>query len=116
MNRDRKLSRRSFLATVTGSGLALVPLGRATGQGSPALPTAVPEAVDSDKGFASDNNNLGGARSGGLRGRVNRCSDEDSGPGSDPLGESRLRNAWSDGDRGPKSDPSRICPRPWYGR
>jgi hypothetical protein len=46
---------------------------------------------------------------------VNQCSDNDAGPGADPLGESRTRHTYSDNDRGQRADAAqRRCPRPWY--
>ena len=95
MTSSRKLCRRSFLACVTGGAPFLV-LARAAAAQQPAEPPpSTPEerrpgrtpVHDSDKGQNTDNWNIGGARGVG-RARVAQCSDRDSGPGADPLGES----------------------------
>ena len=120
MTCSRKLCRRSFLACVTGGAPFLV-LARAAAAPQPAEhPPSPPEertqVYDTDKGQNTDNWNIGGARGVG-RARVAQCSDQDNGPGADPLGESRTRFTYSDTDRGRGSDPSgRKCPRPWYAR
>ena len=127
MNRARTLSRRSFFGAVTGGLLvgggvscglstrALAQQPGTAGEGVARAPDRPTPAYDSDKGAASDNTNIGGARGTG-RTRVRLCSDVDAGAGADLLGESRTKRNYADTDRGSGADPVRQCPRPWYGR
>lgn len=101
MKPTRKLSRRSFLATVAGTVAAAGVITVVAADPAEAFQT------DSDSGPNSDP--PGGGRGSGRR--SSGCTDSDTGRNSDPAGNGRCRrrvrqSGCTDSDRGRNSDPA----------
>jgi hypothetical protein len=104
MNRERKLSRRSFLARVVGAGASASLLLPAPGR-------AQPEIIDGDSGSLADPPGRGRGRGGHPTG----LTDSDSGNLADPAGSGRGRGyceGTTDSDSGPDADPAGRGRRP----
>jgi hypothetical protein len=103
MTPTRKLSRRSFLATVAGTMAAVGAITMATTDAAEAF-----QVTDSDSGPNSDPPGRGRGNRGGRSG----CTDSDSGRYSDPPGNGRCRrrvvrrSGCTDSDTGRYSDPA----------
>lgn len=97
---SRRLSRRSFLARVTGGGIAFGAAALVSGCKDPEGEAGGGALTDCDSGKTADP--AGQGRSGGRTG----VSDNDGGPSADPAGCGSGDGPVTDSDRGRLSDPA----------
>lgn len=95
-----RLSRRSFLARVTGGGIAIGAVALVTGCKDPEGEVESAGLTDCDEGPNAD------AAGKGRTGNHTGASDSDGGPNADPAGCGRGGGAVTDSDRGRQADPA----------